>query len=262
MKAVLLDLDGVIYQGERALPGAVETLHWLVDRQIPHAFLTNTTSKPVSAIVDKLKYVGVSVSADALVTPVIAAKRWLLSRHYQNIAALVQEPTLVDLDMFHLCPQLEQREVDAVIIGDLAEQWSYPLLNWAFRLLLNNPQAALVALGMTRYCRAGDELRLDVAPFVSALQCATDREPIVTGKPGHMMFEMALDLVGGLHGSAVMIGDDIHSDIGGALDAGLDALLVKTGKFREEDLKEEIQPTAVISSISEFRAWYENSDKT
>jgi len=110
---------------------------------------------------------------------------------------------------------------------------------------------------MTRYCRSGEHLRLGVAPFVCALQSATDRDRMVTGKPGKLMFEAGLDMLGVKADEAIMLGDDIRSDIGGALDAGLKGVLVKTGKYRKEDLSGDITPTAVISSISDLPRWYE-----
>ena len=257
MDAVLLDLDGVIYQGESALPGACAALDWLAAERVPHLFLTNTTSRPVASIREKLQGMGIDVDQDQLLTPVNVARHWLQQQGKSRVAGLVVDATLEDLQGLDICRYPEQGEVDAVIVGDLAEQWSYERLNWAFRLLLENPAADLLALGMTRYCRSGDQLRLDVAPFVSALECATDRQPQVTGKPGDMMFATALGILNANPESAVMVGDDIRSDIGGAMEAGLRGVLVRTGKFRDEDLEGDIVPTAVLSSIDDFPDWYQ-----
>lgn len=259
MNAVLLDLDGVIYQGESALPGALTTLEWLGGNDIPHLFLTNTTSRPASSVIRKLGAMGIDVHLDQLLTPVIVARHWLQQQRAKRVACLVVESSLEDLAGLELLNYPQQDEVDAVVVGDLAEDWTYDRLNWGFRLLLENPESALVALGMTRYCRSGDQLRLDVAPFVSALQNATDRTPLVAGKPGELMFTAALNILGVEASQAVMLGDDIRSDIGGALDAGLKGVLVKTGKYRDEDLSGDIAPTAVISGIADFPVWYESN---
>jgi HAD superfamily hydrolase (TIGR01458 family) len=180
----------------------------------------------------------------------------LLEQGARRVACLVVEQSQDDIAGLELCHYPDPGSVDAVVLGDLAQDWTYDRLNWAFRLLLENPGAHLLALGMTRYCRSGNQLRLDVAPFVAALQCATDRPPRVMGKPGELMFRMALAQLDFPPAATIMVGDDIRSDIGGALEAGLQGVLVKTGKFRGEDLAGAIQPTAVIESIADFPRWY------
>ena len=142
------------------------------------------------------------------------------------------------------------------LLGDLGEGWDFPTLNRAFRLLMQSPPPALIALGMTRYWRAPDGLRLDVGAFVSALEFASGVTPVVLGKPAAAFYETALGLLGCRAGEAVMIGDDIRGDIGGALAAGLDAVLVRTGKFRPADLEGGIHPTAVLDSVAGLPAWW------
>ncbi|HEX6954441.1 MAG TPA: haloacid dehalogenase, partial [Agromyces sp.] len=66
MAGMLLDLDGVVYVGDEALPGAAETIEWLTREGIPYVFLTNTTSRPRSAIVAKLARLGIDADADRL----------------------------------------------------------------------------------------------------------------------------------------------------------------------------------------------------
>lgn len=66
---------------------------------------------------------------------------------------------------------------------DLGEGWDYPTLNHPFRLLMSHLQPRLIGLGMTRYWKAPDGLRVDVAPFVAALEHAAGVQPVVPGKP-------------------------------------------------------------------------------
>lgn len=74
---LLFDLDGVLYQGEAPIPGAADTLTWVREQGIPHLFLTNTTSRPRSALVDKLAGMGIDITEKQLLTPPVAAARWL-----------------------------------------------------------------------------------------------------------------------------------------------------------------------------------------
>ena len=74
---MLLDLDGVVYVGDQPVPGATGTVNWLVREGVPYHFLTNTTSRPRQAIVDKLVGMGIPADADQILTPAVAAVAWL-----------------------------------------------------------------------------------------------------------------------------------------------------------------------------------------
>jgi len=256
MKAILFDLDGVLYQGESVLPGAVEALEWVRSEGIGHLFLTNTTSRPRSAIRDKLAGLGIRVAAEEILTPPVAARAWLIERRVSPIALFVPEATKAELAGIDLLPESAESGVGALVIGDLGEGWDFATLNRAFRLLMTEPRPVLIALGMTRYWRAVDGLRLDTAPFVAALQHATGVEPVVLGKPARPFFEAALKALGTNATDTLMIGDDIRGDIGGAQRAGIPALLVRTGKFRPPDLEGDISPDGVIDSIADLPAWW------
>jgi HAD superfamily hydrolase (TIGR01458 family) len=121
---------------------------------------------------------------------------------------------------------------------------------------MQEPPPVLIALGMTRYWRATDGLRLDAGAYVSALQYASGMEPIVLGKPAQAFFDAAVQRLAVSPDDVLMIGDDIRSDIDAAQQAGLHGLLVRTGKFRPVDLEGPIQPDAVIDSIAELPGWW------
>jgi HAD superfamily hydrolase (TIGR01458 family) len=109
---------------------------------------------------------------------------------------------------------------------------------------------------MTRYWRAPDGLRLDVAPFVKALEHAAGVQAVVTGKPASAFFESALCAIGCDAQETAMIGDDIAGDVDGAQRAGLRGILVRTGKFRREDLDANVTPDAVLNSLATLPAWW------
>ena len=77
MKGLLLDLDGVVYVGDDQVPGAADAVAWLRRRKVPHVFVTNTTSRPRRAIVDRLRDLGVDTDEDRVLTPAVAAGDWL-----------------------------------------------------------------------------------------------------------------------------------------------------------------------------------------
>lgn len=256
MKALLLDLDGVFYEGERAIAGAVEVVRWLTAERIPHLFVTNTTSRPRHALVDKLAGFGITVGADDILTPATAAAAWLAERGVRRLALFVPNATQAEFPDFEILPDDAEHGADAVVIGDLGDGWRFGVLNRAFRLLMAEPHPRLVALGMTRYWRAPDGLRLDTAPFVAALEHASGLHASVLGKPAAPFFEAALARLGQPAGAVCMVGDDIMTDVGAAQALGLVGALVKTGKFRAADLESDIHPDAVLDSIAALPDWW------
>lgn len=257
MQALLFDLDGVIYQDGKLIDGAAETLTWVNELSIPHLFVTNTTSRPRTAIVEQLGDFGISISATSILTPPLAASHWLQQRALRKLALFVPDSTRVEFARFEQIAG--EDNADAVIIGDLGERWDFQLLNQAFRLLQNNAQCQLLALGMTRYWRAADGLRLDTGPFVRALEFATDRQATVLGKPATAFFKAALEQLGFEASEVLMVGDDIRADIDGAQQAGLKTVLVQTGKFKPTDLDGGIQADGVLESVAALPHWWQET---
>lgn len=255
---LLIDLDGVVYEGERAVPGAAEALEWLEQQGIAYLFLSNTTSRPRSALVAKLAGMGVHTSLDRILTPPIAAVAWLREQRIAGpLALFVPTATRQEFTDFTWAPPGAEQAA-AVVVGDYGERWDFAELNRAFRLLIGEARPPLLALGMTRYWRAPDGLRLDAGPFVVALAHAADVEPVVLGKPSGAFFRAALARLGIAAGRAWLIGDDIGTDVGGAQRAGLHGALVRTGKFRVSDLDGDVAPDVVLESLAELPARWED----
>jgi len=256
MKAILFDLDGVLYTGDHAIAGAAEVVRWCLGENIPHLFLTNTTSRPRSALVQKLAGFGIQACADDFITPALAARQWLTDHVNGKIALFIPDATRAEFADFEQCADDAEQGADAVIIGDLGKVWDFETLNRAFRLLMSSADTRLLALGMTRYWRAEDGLRLDAAPFVKALEHASGRAPVVVGKPAKQFYLSALRELGSDPDETIMIGDDIRGDIEAAQKCNIRGLLVKTGKFQATDLEQGIKPDAVIESVAELPRWW------
>ena len=255
--SLLIDLDGVIYQGDQLVEGALDSLDWLKRCQIPHLYVTNTTSRSRAALLEKFVELGFEAQLDELMTPIVAANQWLDTQHMHKIAAFVSPSAIGDFNGVEIISPECDQAVDAIVIGDLGDAWDYQLLNRAFRLLMQNPRPQLVALGMTRYWRSQDGLRLDVAPFIKALEHAASCEACVVGKPAAAFFAASLALLHCTAEKAFMLGDDIAGDVDAAQACGIRGIQVRTGKFREADLSGEIKPFAVLDSIADLPAWWE-----
>ncbi|MGD2171745.1 MAG: TIGR01458 family HAD-type hydrolase [Gammaproteobacteria bacterium] len=254
--SLLIDLDGVVYQGGELIDGASETLEWLESQRVPHLYVTNTTSRPRDSLLKKFDRLGFGAKATEIMTPVIAAREWLDAHDLHRAAMFVPPPTLRDFGDIEPVELDGSEPADAVIVGDLGEAWDFRLLNGAFRLLMQEPAPRLVALGMTRYWHGPGGLQLDVAPFVKALEHAATCEAVVVGKPAPAFFESALAKLGCTAGQALMIGDDIVGDVDAAQQCGIRGIQVRTGKFREPDLDRGIEPFALLDSIAGLPDWW------
>lgn len=258
MKAVLFDLDGVLYQGDQMIDGALETVRWCERKRVPHLFVTNTSSKPRRALVERLAGLGLTVTPDEIFAPPVAARDFLMGEGAEPAALIVRDQTREDFDGLLLLDEDAQQGAGAVVVGDIGRAWNFDVLNRAFRLLMGEPRPILVALGMSRYAQGDDGLVLDVAPFIKALEHASDCEAVVMGKPAEAFFDAAVAKLGVPHQEVVMVGDDVRGDVGGAQAAGLAGILVRTGKFRKTDLEGEVIPDAVLDSVADLPRWWDN----
>lgn len=240
IKGVLLDLSGVIYMGDRLLPGAGEALLRLRQKRLPLRFITNTTRSPRRSILAKLSGLGLEVSPDEIYTAPMAARDTIRARKLSPY--LLIHPALAE--EFTELAKLPAGAHDAVLVGDAEQDFTYDNMNTAFRLLLNG--APLLAMGNNRYFQEPSGLSLDIGPFVAALEYAAETEATILGKPAQKFFALAVADLGCEHSETVMVGDDAVVDVGGALASGLHGILVKTGKYRTGDEKKIHEPGAKV----------------
>jgi len=247
-KGALLDLGGVVYVGDHPLPGAVDAIDRLRNAGIAVRFLTNTTRSSHRQILEKLRHMGLAVQEDELFTPALAARR-LIEKEGLTPQLLIH-PGLRE-DFAGLGPG--NRE--AVVIGDAGESFTYAAMNEAFRAL--ERKADFLALANNRSFRDADGgLSLDAGPFVSALAFASRREPIVLGKPAPGFFLSAVASLGCAPEEAAMIGDDVESDVAGAMAAGLTGILVRTGKYKPGAERQiDPPPSAVADDLAGAVDW-------
>lgn len=245
-RALLLDIDGTVCQQGALIPGAAEALAALERRGVPHLFVTNMTSRPRAGIVRWLAAMGLDVAPERIFTGARAARDRLVASGRTRCMALVAPELVEDFDGLDL---VDERP-DAVVVGDMGEAWRFDALDRAFRAVLDG--AELVALARNRYFLNGDGvLTLDVGPFVAALEYATGRAAALAGKPSPDFFRLALEAAGVAPREALMVGDDLEGDVGGAQAAGLRGALVRTGKYRAEALAaSSVRPDFVLDSLA------------
>lgn len=241
----LIDLDGTIVEGGKPVPGADAALSALIQKDIPFRIVTNTTSKSRSAIVTALSALGIEVQPEQLITAPIIGRDYLVRENISRCYPLLKQALLEDLGTVEFVDNAPQ----AVLVGDIGEDLTYTALNCAFRFLLDG--AAFITLARNRYFRGVDGLCLDVGSIVAALEYATQREAVLIGKPAREFFLLACQSMDVPPETTVMIGDDLEADVGGAKAAGCTGVLVRTGKFRPDQLdKVKIDPDDILDSLA------------
>ncbi|HEX3981961.1 MAG TPA: HAD-IIA family hydrolase [Acidimicrobiales bacterium] len=244
--AVLLDVDGVLTVSWRALPGAIEVMGWLADHQVDYRLVTNTSSRTRREIAVKLGEAGMDVDGSLILTAVSSATRYLVDTYPGRGCLVVNEGDLgEDLEGVE---QVDADHAGVVLLGGAGPSVGYEELNRVFGLALSG--VPLVALHRNTRFETADGLVLDMGAFLLGLEAAAGVTATVVGKPARAFFEAALDDAGVDPTHAVMVGDDIVSDVLGAQSLGITGVLVRTGKFRPTDLDgDDGRPDHVIDDI-------------
>ena len=230
IRAVLIDIDGVLTVSWRPLPGAVAALHRLRAAGFPLALVTNTTSRTRASIASTLAGAGFPVTdGDILTAPVIAAA-YLHDRYPGARCLLLNSGDITeDLAGLTLAQESDPAPADVVLVGEAGPEFSYQALNQAFGHLQRG--ARLVAMHRGLYWRTSEGLQLDAGAFLAGLEQAAGTEAEVVGKPAPAFFATALARLGADAAGTVMVGDDIETDVLAAQRQGLTGVLVKTGKY-------------------------------
>src|SRR6266851_2213101 len=230
IRAVLIDIDGVLTVSWKPLPGAAAALHRLRAAGLPLALVTNTTSRTRASIAAALAAAGFPVTAgDILTAPVIAAA-YLRDRYPGARCLLLSSGDIAgDLAGLTLARPGDPAPADVVLVGGAGPEFSYQALNQAFGHLQRG--ARLVAMHRGMYWRTSDGLQLDTGAFVAGLEQAAGTAAEVVGKPAPAFFAAALSRLGASPAHTLMVGDDIENDVLAAQRQGLAGALVKTGKY-------------------------------
>ena len=243
---VLLNIDGVLALSWRALPGAVETVHWLRSRRVPFRLLSNSTTHTRDDLAAKLNKVGIAVEPSDIITAVVGTATYLRShRAGARVYLLTDGDARGDMEGIRL---VEDR-ADIVVIGGACDDFSYANINRVFRMLAGG--AELVGMHRNLYWRTSDGLELDGGAYIAGLEEAASVRATICGKPSPAFFRAALDALGVPANRAAMVGDDVVNDVLGAQAVGIAGVLVKTGKFSADDAHKGA-PDHVIDSIGDL----------
>lgn len=257
IKYLLIDINGVLYTGKGVVEGAVEAIGNLRNKKIAFRFISNATRKPRASVLNTLLKMGFNVSENEIFTPAIAAVEHIkkYSPNQRKIFLLAKDELASDFNKSQIevvkMDEIKNKDVNFVVVGDAGEEFTFNKLNTAFNLLIAG--AELIALEKDRFWETENGLTIDAGFFVAGLEYVTGKKAHIVGKPNTEFFNKALQNMGANPSETAVIGDDIFSDIGGAKNAGLMSILVRTGKYRKELVERSgVKPDYVIDSIADI----------
>lgn len=249
LSAMLFDLDGVLYVGSQPIEGAIEAVQRIRNSHIQCRFVTNTSTLSLASLSNKINALGFNIPAEEIISAPQAALHYLKQQQDPVCRLLLADDVKQDFSGF----KQSDTEAEYIVVGDIGNAWFYPMLNEVFNCLSKG--AKLIAIHKNRFWQTEHGLQMDIGGFIQALEYASGTEAMMIGKPSPDFFKIALDDMQLKASEVGMIGDDIDSDVGGAQQAGLTGILVRTGKYRQSYAEaSNIKPDVVIDSIADLPA--------
>ena len=260
IRAVLFDMDGVLYRGTQALPGVNELLAFLAAQGAAYACVTNNASRTRDQFSAKLESMGIAVPPERIITSATATSVWLRARAPRGTTVYaigmegLREPLFDDGYFVE-----QQRDPEYVVIGADFEI-TYAKLKTACLAIRGG--ATFVGTNPDTTFPSEEGIIPGVGSFILALEAASDQKAMIIGKPEPALFDAALSLLGVHAQDTLMIGDRLDTDILGAHRAAIPTAMVLTGVSTAAELtRYEVQPSAVFAGLPELHAaWSSYTD--
>ncbi|MFN2203605.1 MAG: HAD-IIA family hydrolase [Caldilineaceae bacterium] len=260
--AVLLDMDGVIYVGDTALPGVRELLDYLNRTNREWLFVTNNSSRSSQAFADKLARMDIHVGPEKILGSAEATANWLAGKERPGARVIMMgEASLRDSlakKGFELVddPFAAEVAVASIFFGvnyEALAKMTLAIRNGA-RFVATNPDATLPT---ERGQVPG------TGSLIALLTVASDRKPEFVGKPYPGMYEQAIKRVGADAATTLMVGDRYETDIEGAIKLGMPTAGVLTGVTTRDGYSQvEAPPDLVVEGLPELLAYFRRADSS
>ena len=251
-KLFLLDMDGTIYLGDTLFDGTLDFLSRVRERGGKYLFVTNNSSRSVSAYVDRLQGMGIASTADDFLTSVDALI-WYMRGKYDDalmyaFGTATFRQQLTDAG-FHVTDRLE--DGISLLVCGFDTELTFQKLEDACILLGRGVD--FVATNPDWVCPTSYGYVPDCGSVCEMLFRATGRRPKFIGKPEPEMALLSLDRYGYAKEDAVLVGDRVYTDIACGVNAGIDTAFVLSGEGVPEDIEKfGIHPSGIYQNIREI----------
>lgn len=261
LKNLILDMDGVLWRGDTPMPGLADFFQALRDSRINFVLATNNATKVATQYAEKLERFGVSVPASAILTSAEATAAYLADQLPSGATAyVVGEAGLrqaLEVQGFDLVPEDSDGHfsdsdfhADVVVVG-FTRYACYRHLAIAVHLVNNGALFVGTNPDVTFPHELGS--MPGAGAYLAFIEAATNRQPVVVGKPGTAIFEEALRRLGAAQDETAMVGDRLETDIAGAKAAGIRTIMLLSGVTNRQKLAAtDVRPDFVYENIQEL----------
>lgn len=255
IRQLILDMDGVLWRGETALPGLVPFFETLDRLGIRYVLATNNATKIATQYTEKLERLGVTVDPGCILTSAEATAVYLADEYPAGTDLYVIGEEGLQEALTAKGFRIQGRSgligpdasVSVVVVG-FDRTVTYKEL--ASAALLVRRGARLIGTNPDKTFPHELGLLPGAGSTLAFLEAATDSEPLIVGKPGQIVFREALRRLNARPEETAMIGDRLDTDIAGAKAAGIATILLLTGVTRPEHLADsKIQPDLVLADL-------------
>lgn len=245
----ICDMDGVIYHGNRILPGVPEFIQWLHDEKKEFLFLTNNSGYTPKELQQKLERMGLDVSEEHFYTSALATAAFLKEQAPGCSAFVIGEAGLLNA-LYDAGITMNDVNPDYVVVGE-GRSYSLDTLTKATNLVLggakligaNSDVSGPIENGIAPACRA----------LVAPIEMATGTQAYFCGKPNPLMMRTGLRMLNCHSADAVMVGDRMDTDVISGMESGMSTVLVLSGVSTMDTLKTyAYRPSAVLSGVGEI----------
>jgi NagD protein len=248
-RGFICDMDGVIYHGNRLLPGVKEFVEWMYANDKEFLFLTNSSERSPKELQQKLARMGLDVDEKHFYTSALATAKFISSQAPGCSAYVIGAPGLVNA-LYEAGITMNDVNPDYVVVGETAN-YNYDNITHAVSLVrkgakligTNTDLTGPVENGIIPACRA----------LVAPIELATGKQAYFVGKPNPLMMRTGLKLLGVHSAEAVMIGDRMDTDVIAGIETGLDTVLVLSGVTSREDVEQyPFCPKYILDGVGEI----------
>jgi len=248
-KAFISDMDGVIYHGNKLLPGAKEFVDWLVSENKSFLFLTNSSERSPRELQEKLSRLGIQVDENCFYTSALSTATFLASQKPNGSAYIIGEAGLINA-MYNVGYTMNEINPDYVIVGE-SRNYNYDKITHAVNLVLNG--AALIGTNPD----ISGPVEKGIAPATKALiapiELSTGHQAYYLGKPNPLMMRNALKKLGAEPEESVIIGDRMDTDIIAGIESEIETVLVLSGISTMENIRQfAYRPSYILNGVDEL----------
>ncbi len=219
-KGFICDMDGVIYHGNRLLPGVKEFVQWLKDEKKNFIFLTNSSERTPKELQEKMERLGIEVDRSHFYTSALATAAFLASQKPRGSAYIIGEAGLINA-LYNVGYTMNNVDPDYVVVGE-SRSYSYERIEHAVNLVIRG--ARLVGTNPDITGPTEDGITPATKALIAPIELSTGKSAYFVGKPNPLMMRIALRKLGLTREDTIIIGDRMDTDIIAGIESEIDTL--------------------------------------